>query len=256
MLPMVIDSLCPTHSVSGVHALNYKLLGLFTLNYKAFSYSTTQRHDLHFNSINSLDSTFFNLFSTLRASLYLYNQTNITLQNQGQETLWLYYGFALRANKSWSLYNGLNQNLCFKPQNMPWGDSIPNRPLTQTSWLALDSFYQCGDLCMETLQLCLNSCKVDSTLSDCLLNILYMLSRDCGIRTTFLDLFLCPLHLFIVSCLLPATWSMKNMLLSASQIAGPLVYGLNRLPFTLPGKGSPFSFTSCTASPWVIPLVI
>lgn len=41
----------------------------------AFSYSTTQRHDLHLTQhfINPLDSSCFLVISTLRASLYLYD---------------------------------------------------------------------------------------------------------------------------------------------------------------------------------------
>ena len=100
-------------------------------------------------------------------------QGDFTLQKQGRKTLWLYYDFALRTHKSLSLYNGLGQNLVFKPQNMAWGDSMPNIPPTQTSWLALESLCRCEDLCTKPLQHCLNRCNVSSALSGCMLNLLY-----------------------------------------------------------------------------------
>lgn len=46
------------------------------------------------------------------------------------------------------------------------------------------------------------------------------------------------------------------MLLLASQMARPPMYGFRWLPFTLPRKGSPFNFTSCTMPPFVISLII
>ena len=43
--PKITDSTRPAHSNAGVHTLSCKLLGLCALSCRAFSYSTTQRHD-------------------------------------------------------------------------------------------------------------------------------------------------------------------------------------------------------------------
>jgi len=76
MLPMVTDSTCPAHSAAGVRALTCRLLGLYTLSCRAFSYSTTQRHNstlrLNASWIDFLLSLSRCLFK-LRALLYLYN---------------------------------------------------------------------------------------------------------------------------------------------------------------------------------------
>jgi len=78
---------------------------------------------------------------------------------------------------------------------MPWGDSMPNRPPTKTLWLALESLYQCGDLRTESIQLCSNRCKVGNALSGFLLDLVYLLFQECGVKCASLGLFLRPLHL-------------------------------------------------------------
>ena len=45
------------------------------------------------------------------------------------------------------------------------------------------------------------------------------------------------------------------MLPSYSHMARPPVYGFNQLPFTFPGKGSPFNLTNWTTPPSVISLM-
>ena len=117
------------------------------------------------------------------------------IKKWGRTTLWLYYKFARYAHNSRRFYKILGQNLGFKPQNMPWGDSMPNKPLTQTSWLALESLCQRRDLHAESLQLYLNYCKVNNALGDCLLDCLDALFRYHGVGTTSLRMCLCPLHL-------------------------------------------------------------
>ena len=51
MLNLQVDLLFPVHSVLGVHALSYRLLGLCVLSCRAFSYRTTQDTLSHLNSI-------------------------------------------------------------------------------------------------------------------------------------------------------------------------------------------------------------
>ena len=88
----------------------------------------------------------------------------------------------------------LQQNLGSEPQNMPWGDSMPNNPPTKTSSLTLNSLCQCGDLCTESLQLYSDDYKVSNMLNS-LLNLMYMVLRDWGVKISPLHLFLHPLHL-------------------------------------------------------------
>ena len=59
----------------------------------------------------------------------------------------------------------------------------------------------------------------------------------------------------MVLCLLSAASSDKTVLPSCSHLVGSPVYGFNQLPFTFPGKGSPFNLTSWIAPPSVISLV-
>lgn len=109
--------------------------------------------------------------------------------------MWLYYDFALHAQNSRSLYNGLVKTWDLSPKTFLGGDSMPNKLPTQTSWLTLESLYRCGDLCAKTLQLYLDGCKVGNTLNRCLLNLLYSF-RDHGVGTAPLYLLLHPFHLY------------------------------------------------------------
>ena len=61
---------------------------------------------------------------------------------------------------------------------------------------------------------------------------------------------------FIVPHVPSAAWGAKTMPLSYSHIVGSPVHGFKQLPFTFPGKGSPFNLTNCTTPLLVIPLII
>lgn len=86
------------------------------------------------------------------------------------------------------------QNLGFEPQNMLWGDSMPNRPPTQKSWLTLESLCWHSKLGAESLQLVSNSPDVRSALN-CCLYLPHPLFRDLYFQRATLHLCMHPLNL-------------------------------------------------------------
>ena len=114
----------------------------------------------------------------------------------GWKTLWLYHTFMPCTRNSRSFTTRLGQNFGFEPQNMPWGDSMPNRPPTQTSWLTLESLCLCDDICAKSLQLFSNYAEVSNALSCYLLDLLHTLFRDLCVGSASLHKCVHPLYVY------------------------------------------------------------
>jgi len=79
------------------------------------------------------------------------------------------------------------------------GGSMPNRPPTQTSWLALESLGRCGDLYGESCQPVLSYSEVRNALSCGLLSLLHSFFPSLSVRRAHLLQCVHPLHLCVLA---------------------------------------------------------